>query len=147
MPALSGSAPAAPTQASATWVDGERFLTTGSSGHAIIFDSDRGLNSAPGPMEMVLRALCACSATDVVMILAKARQRFTSVVVEAEGERAPKPPTVYTRIHVRYRVAGHDLDTAAVERAVALSHEKYCSVLATLQHTATITHELAVGPA
>lgn len=90
---------------------------------------------------MVLRSLCACSATDIVIVLRKTRQPWSGVVVSAEGERAPQPPTVYTRIHMVYRIAGAGVDPAVAERAVALSQEKYCSVLATLRHTAVITHE------
>ncbi len=138
--------PAAVT-ASAVWLDGERFVTTGSSGHAVVLDSDRRLNSAPGPVEMVLRSLCGCTATDVVVVLRKKRQPFTRVEVSAAAERAPEPPTVLTRIVVRYRVEGNGLDPAAVERAVALSHEKYCSVMAMLRSTASITYEISLGPA
>jgi len=136
------SAPAPPTIASALWVDAERFLTAGSSGHAVVLDADRVLNSAPGPMEMVLRSLCACSATDVLIVLKKTRQAFRHVEVSAEGERAPAPPQVYTHIHLRYRVLGERVDRSVVERAVALSHAKYCSVFLMLQPSVAITHEI-----
>ncbi|MGH9414746.1 MAG: OsmC family protein [Terriglobales bacterium] len=137
----------APTTAAARWTEGEQFLTQGSSGHDVWMDSDRESNRAPGPMEMVLRSLCACSATDIVIVLRKMRQTFMSVVVTAEGERAPAPPTVYTRIHLQYRIAGTHVERHAAERAVALSQEKYCSVLATLRHTARITHALVLEEA
>lgn len=110
-------------------------------------DSDRDTNRAPGPMEMLLRSLCACSATDVVIVLKKKRQAVTAVEVTAEGERAPEPPTVYTQIHMTYRIAGHQVEKQAAERAVALSQEKYCSVLATLRPTARISHELVLEEA
>ena len=139
------SAPAV-TSASALWVDGECFLTGGSSGHAVVLDSDRDRNTAPGPMEMVLRGLCGCTATDVVVVLKKKRQPFTRVEVSAEAERAPAPPTVFTRIRIVYRVEGDGLDRAAVERAVTLSHEKYCSVMAMLRSTAKITYEIVTRP-
>lgn len=142
------------TSASALWVDGERFVSDGSSGHAVAFDSDRERNTAPGPMEMLLRSLCACSATDLVIMLKKSRQAVERLEVAAEGERAAEPPRVYTRIHVTYRVRGRNLDRAAAERAVKLSQSKYCSVFVTLEGKATITHELvleetgaAAGPA
>ncbi len=110
-------------------------------------DSDRASNLAPGPMEMVLRSLCACSATDVVIVLKKKRQAFTAVEVTAAGERAPEPPTVYTQIHMKYRIAGHHVDRQAAERAIALSQEKYCSVLATLRQRARISYELILEEA
>src|SRR5262245_60414000 len=104
-------------KAEAEWKDGERFVGSGSSGHAFIIDSDRQRNTAPGPMEYVLIALCACTATDVVSILTKKREKFTSVRVRAEGERAPEPPTVYTKIKLIYTVGG-PVSKKAVEDAV-----------------------------
>lgn len=93
-------------------------------------------------MEMVLRALCACSATDVVMILRKARQPLAALTVSADADRAPQPPTVFTRIHLRYRIAG-PVDRDHAERAVRLSQDKYCSVAAMLSRTAALSHEIA----
>ncbi len=148
MPTLDPSAPPpAAVTAAAVWLDGERFVTTGSSGHAVVLDSDRALNSAPGPVEMVLRSLCGCTATDMVIVLRKKRQPFTRIEVSAVAERAPEPPTVLTRIAMRYRVEGDGLDQQAVERAALLSHEKYCSVLAMLRSTATVTYEVSLGRA
>src|SRR4051812_26069665 len=93
--------------AEAQWTDGERFVATGTSGHSITMDADRSRNTAPGPMEMVLLALCGCTATDVVMILNKKREKFTSLRVRAEAERAKEPPTVYTQIKLIYTVGGN----------------------------------------
>lgn len=132
------------TQASALWTGHERFLTTGSSGHALVLDSDRALNSAPGPVEMVLRSLCACSATDMVLILAKARQSWSRLEVSAEAERAPAPPAVFTRVHMVYRLVGARLDRHVVDRAIELSHSKYCSVFVMLHHGAKFTHEVII---
>jgi putative redox protein len=123
------------------WVDGERFLVSASSGHAIVVDSDRERNSAPGPMELVLMGLCACTATDVVSILRKKREPFSGVEVRAEAERATTPPTVYTAIKLIYTVSG-DVSRKAVEDAVRLSEEKYCGVAAMLKSTARITAEI-----
>jgi putative redox protein len=92
-------------------------------------------------MEYVLLALCACTATDVVSILSKKRERFTSLRVHAEGERAPQPPTVYTQIKVIYQVGG-EVTKKAVEDAIRLSQEKYCSVSQMVSKTATITVEI-----
>lgn len=135
------------THASATWTDGESFTSEGSSGHSVAFDSDRASNRAPGPMEMVLRSLCACSATDLVIVLRKKRQEFTGIRVSAEGERATVPPQVYTKIHMRYEVAGRGVQREAVQRAVELSQEKYCSVFAMLRHTASTSYEIVLQEA
>ena len=123
------------------WLDGERFVAHGSSNHSVVFDSDRDRNTAPGPMEYVLMALCACTATDVVSILKKKREPFTSFQVRAEGERAAEPPTVYTQIRLIYRVGGK-VAKKSMEDAVRLSKEKYCSVSAMLGKTAKITTEI-----
>ena len=125
-------------EARVQWTDGERFVGTASSGHALVVDSDRQRNTAAGPMELVLVGLCACTATDVVSILRKKRQPFTRVEVRAEAERAKQPPTVYETIKLIYTVGGQ-VSKKAVEDAVRLSEEKYCSVSAMLQKTAKIT--------
>jgi putative redox protein len=127
--------------ATATWKDGERFVGEGSSGHAFIMDSDRQRNTAPGPMEYVLIALCGCTASDVVSILTKKREKFTSLKVRAEGERAAEPPTIYTKIKLIYTVGG-GVSKKAMEDAVKLSKEKYCSVSQMLQKSAAITTEI-----
>jgi putative redox protein len=128
-------------KASVEWTDGEQFLCVGSANHAIVIDSDRQRNTAAGPMELVLIALCACTATDVVSILTKKREMFTSLQVRAEGERAPEPPTVYKQIKLIYSVGG-TVSKKAMEDAVKLSKEKYCSVSQMLQKTAAISTEI-----
>ena len=126
--------------ASASWTDKERFIGTASSGHAIVVDAGKE-KSGNSPMELVLIGLCSCTASDVVSILQKKRQPFTGVEVRAEGERASEPPSVYTSINLHYRVSGK-VDRKAVEDAVRLSKEKYCSVSQMLQKTAKITYEI-----
>src|SRR5512146_554668 len=128
-------------EAKVNWVDGEQFVGSGSSGHAFVIDSDRQRNTAPGPMELVLVGLCACTATDVVTVLRKKRQPVAGVEVRAEAERATEPPTVYTSIKLVFTVSG-PVSRQAVERAVELSQEKYCSVSAMLKSTARITTEI-----
>jgi putative redox protein len=123
------------------WIDGERFVGVASSGHSVIIDSDRKRNTASGPMELVLIALCACTATDVVSILKKKREPFTELRVHAEAERASDAPTVYTKIKLVYRVSGA-VGKKSMEDAVRLSEEKYCSVSQMLQKTAKITWEI-----
>jgi putative redox protein len=129
--------------ASIQWIGEEKFVATSPSGHAITIDSDRTSNKAPGPMELVLMALGACTGTDVVSILKKKRQKLESLEVICSGERASEPPTVWTKLEVLYRLRGV-LDEAAVKRAIELSEQKYCSVSAMLQKTATLTwrHEI-----
>src|ERR1700721_2878100 len=92
--------------ATVKWVGGEEFLAEMPSGHAVVFDADRKHNSAPGPMEMLLGALGACTAVDVAVILEKKRQKLASLEIEISGERAPEPPTVWTRIDMTYRFTG-----------------------------------------
>jgi putative redox protein len=128
-------------EATVNWVDGERFVASASSGHAFVIDSDRQRNTAPGPMELVLVGLCACTATDVVIVLRKKRQPVEGVEVHAEAERATEPPTVYTSIKLVFTVTG-PVSRQAVERAVELSQEKYCSVSAMLRSTVKITTEI-----
>ena len=128
-------------EAQVTWSDGERFVGSASSGHAIVIDSDRQRNTAPGPMELVLIGLCACTATDVVSILGKKREPFIGVQVRAQAERATEAPTVYKSIKLIYTISGQ-VSRKAAEDAVRLSEEKYCSVSAMLKGTARITTEL-----
>ena len=129
--------------ASIRWIGEEKFVATSPSGHAITVDSDRTSNKAPGPMELVLMALGACTGTDVVSILKKKRQKLESLEVICSGERASEPPTVWTKLEILYRLRGV-LDEAAVKRAIELSEQKYCSVSAMLQKTAKLTwrHEI-----
>lgn len=123
------------------WTDGERFIGVATSGHSMVVDSDRKRNSGTGPMELVLIGLCACTATDVVSILTKKREVFTALTVRAEAERATEPPTVYESIRLIYTVTGK-VSSKAMEDAVRLSKEKYCSVSQMLQKTAKITSEI-----
>lgn len=120
------------------WISQQKFAATSPSGHAITLDSDRKSNQGPGPMELLLMALGACTATDVVIVLEKKRQKLQSLEVICSGERAAEPPTVWTKLEILYRLRGQ-LDEAAVKHAIALSEEKYCSVAATLKKTATLS--------
>lgn len=122
------------------WTDKERYLGEATSRHAIVMDtaSEKTANS---PMELVLIALCGCTASDVVGILRKKREPFTSLEVSAHGERAQGYPAVFTEIKLKYRVGGK-VSAKAMEDAVRLSKEKYCSVSAMLEKTAKITIEI-----
>ncbi len=129
--------------ATVKWAGSERFLARTPSGHALPLDSDRKSNTAPGPMELLLVALGACTATDVVVILGKKRQKLDSLEVVVSGERATEAPTVWVKLEILYRLRG-ELDEKAVRDAIELSEKKYCSVAATLQKTAPISfrHEI-----
>jgi len=124
-------------EAKAIWTDNERYLGEASSRHAIVMDT-AAEKTASTPMELVLIALCGCTASDVVGILRKKREPFTHLEVRAQGERASGYPAVYTEIKLIYRVGGK-VSHKAVEDAVRLSKEKYCSVSAILERTAKIT--------
>ena len=129
--------------ATVKWVAGEEFTATLPSGHSVSFDADRKHNAAPGPMEMLLGALGACTSVDVVMILEKKRQKLTSLEIAISGERAREPPSVWTKIEMIYRLAG-DLEPKAVRDAIELSQFKYCSVAAMLRKTAEITYRFEI---
>ena len=124
--------------ASVQWIGEEKFVAISPSGHAIAIDSDRQSNKASGPMELLLMALGACTATDVVTILEKKRQKLAALTVICSGERASAPPSVWTKLEIVYRVRG-DVDEAAVRRAIELSEAKYCSVSAMLKNSAMLT--------
>jgi len=126
------------------WVGKERFVAQSPSGHMVALDSDRSSTGAPGPMELLLVALGACTATDVVSILAKKRQKLESLEVEVSGERAAESPTVWMKLEIVYKLRG-DLDEQAVKHAIQLSEEKYCSVAAMLRKTAPITFRYEIA--
>lgn len=127
-------------EANATWTENERYIGSATSCHAIVMDagSEKTANS---PMELILIALCGCTASDVVGILRKKREPFTGLEVRAEAQRAEGYPAVYTEIKLTYRVRGQ-VAPKAMEDAVGLSKEKYCSVSAMLAKTAKITSSI-----
>jgi putative redox protein len=127
------------------WVGKQQFVAVGPSGHAVAMDSDRDSNTAPGPMEFLLLALGACTATDIVIILEKKRQKLQSLEVICSGERGKDPPQVWTKLSLLYRLRGH-LDESGVKQAIELSEEKYCSVSATLKKTAELTWRYEILP-
>jgi putative redox protein len=132
--------------ASVKWIGEQKFVATSPSGHATTIDSDRDSNKAPGPMELVLMALGACTATDIVIVLEKKRQKLESLEVICSGERAAAPPTVWTKLEILYRLRGQ-LNDAAVKHAIKLSEEKYCSVSAMLKKTASTSWRYEILPA
>jgi len=129
--------------ATVKWIAGEEFIAQMPSGQAVPFDADRKHNAAPGPMDMLLGALGACTSVDVVLILTKKRQKLASLEVVISGERAPLPPSVWTKIDMIYRLSGA-VEEKAAHDAIELSQTKYCSVAAMLRKTAVITYRFEI---
>jgi len=126
---------------------GMTFIVETGSGHLIAIDGapeGGGRNLAPRPMEVVLAGAGGCTAYDVVLILKRGRHDVRGCDVRLTAERAAEDPKVFTRIAFHFTVRGRNLSRAAVERAVQLSHEKYCSATAMLAKTAEITHTVEV---
>jgi putative redox protein len=125
--------------AKARWTEKMAFEATSNSGHSFLVDGDS--KAASCPMDLVLAALCGCTAYDVVSILQKKREPLMGLEVSAKAEKALEPPRVYTAIELLYRVKGN-VSRKAVVDAVRLSEEKYCSVAAMLNKTAKITYQI-----
>ena len=134
------------------WIaaSGMGFVAETGSGHLLTMDGaldGGGRNLAPRPMETVLAGTGGCAAYDVVLILKRGRHDVTGCRVKVSAERAPNDPKVFTRIHMHFTVTGRNLSVDAVARAIALSHEKYCSASIMLAKTAEIatSHEIVVA--
>ena len=123
------------------WKHGEVFQATAENGNTITIDADSAHKHGPGPLETVLMALCSCTSVDVVSILQKKRQSLTGLRVTATATQAPTPPRVFTHISLTYAVRGK-LSRKAVEDAVSLSKNKYCSVSKMLEKAATIDYQI-----
>lgn len=122
--------------------EGMLFIGKTGTGHIAAMDGapeGGGHNLAPRPMEMVLVGTGGCTAYDVVLILKRGRHQVTGCSVVLQAERADVDPKVFTKINFAFTVTGKNLTRAAVERAISLSHEKYCSASAMLAHIAAIT--------
>ena len=126
---------------------GMSFIGESGSGHAVVMDGAPeagGRNLGPRPMEMLLMGTGGCSAFDVVLILQKARQKVTDCQVKLQANRAETDPKVFTQIHFHFIVSGEALSESAVERAVKLSHDKYCSASIMLAQVAQISHSIEI---
>jgi putative redox protein len=123
------------------WKQGKIFEGIAENGNTVLFDADPAHAHGPSPMEAVLMALCGCTSVDVVSILEKKRQPLTGLRVTATAEQAESAPRVFTRIMLTYAVRGR-LSRKAVEDAVVLSKNKYCSVSQMLEKAATIEYEI-----
>ncbi len=127
------------------WVGSKQFVGIDSTKHSIVMSTtDEGVGMKPS--ELILVALGACTAVDVVDIMAKKRQPLSFLEISADGEQDPNPPWPYRKIHLTYRLRGKGLTDKAVEQAIQLSEEKYCSVAATLRGVATITTSFEILP-
>ena len=135
-------------QATVKWVDGVMFVGETGSGHAVVMDGPPdhgGRNMGMRPMEMILLGLGGCSSFDVVQILQKGRNNIVNCVAEISAEWVDAVPSVFSKIHLHFVVSGRDLKESAVERAVKLSAEKYCSASIMLSKAGVeITHDFEV---
>lgn len=125
------------------WHEGMSFIAETGSGHLVAMDGAPeagGRNLAPRPMELLLAGTGGCTSFDIVMILRKGRQVVSGCEVRIDAERAAEDPKVFTRIGMHFIVRGKGLKPEAVERAVKLSAEKYCSASIMLGKTATVSH-------
>lgn len=121
--------------------EGMRFIGTADSGHAVALDdsADSGGGSAATPVELVLIALAGCAGMDVISILRKQRQPVRGLEVRAHGQRRDELPRIFTTIRLHFVVRGADVAPSAIERAIELTQERYCSVWGMLAPQATIT--------
>ena len=129
------------------WYENASFIAESGSGHGVVMDGppeSGGKNLGPRPMEMLLMGMGGCASFDVVHILKKGRQPITDCVAEIEAERADTDPKVFTKIHLHFIVSGKGLKPDAVERAIQLSAEKYCSASIMLGKTAEVTHDFEI---
>lgn len=130
-----------------TLTENMQFEGEASSGHRLIMDADDesgGQNKGFRPMELLLVGFGGCSGMDVISILRKKRQNVTGLEMNVKGERADSHPHVYKDVHIEYVVRGKEIQKEAVERAIALSLDKYCSVGATIAKAGTITHSYRI---
>lgn len=125
------------------WIGGKQFVGIDSTKHSVVLStSDEGVGMKPS--ELLLVALASCTAVDVVDILAKKRMPLEALEISASGEQDPEPPWTYRKIHLKYCLKGSNLNQKAVEQAIQLSEEKYCSVAATLRGVAEITWDYEI---
>ena len=129
------------TEIRTRWIDGMQFLSISSGGHPLVMDASPdggGRGEGIGPMELMLHALAGCTGVDVVSILQKKRQPLKGLEIKVKGERRQEYPRVYSHVEIEYVFKGKGLDPKAVEQAIKLSQEKYCSVEAHLAAFAQI---------
>ncbi|MGE4594928.1 MAG: OsmC family protein [Gammaproteobacteria bacterium] len=129
------------------WIDGMMMVGESGSGHAVVMDGPAdvgGNNMGVRPMEMLLIGMAGCTTVDVVSTLKKMRENIDDCIAEVSAERASEHPKVFTNIHIHFIVQGLDLNPAKVEKAIALSADKYCSASIMMAKTANVTHDFEV---
>ncbi len=127
------------------WIGGKQFVGIDSTCHSVVLSTqDEGVGIKPS--ELLLIAVASCSAVDVVEILTKKRMPLSFLEISSSGEQEKDPPWTFRKIHLNFRLAGKNLTEKAVEQAIQLSEEKYCSVAATLRATAEITTSFEILP-
>ena len=134
-------------EATVKWVDGRTFLGESGSGHTVVMDGPPdhgGRNIGIRPMEMILLGVGGCSSFDVMDILQKGRHDVVDCVAELTAERVDVVPSVFSKIHLHFKVSGRNLKDSVVQRAVKLSAEKYCSASIMLGKSVEITHDFEV---
>ncbi len=124
----------------------EFFIATTPSGHAIAIDVKGGRRAAPGPLELFVSGLGACTAADVISVLQKKREQVTAYHVEIRTERLEEHPRAFRRFALKHVIRGRNISAEAVERAIALSTDKYCSAVATVRPTAEIVTSYEIQP-
>jgi putative redox protein len=127
------------------WVTGKQFVGTDERNQSVVLSGDDPAKGV-SPSQMLLIGLSACTAYDVLEIMTKKRKPLQMLEIIATGEQDPKPPWAYRRINLKYRVSGADLTQSALEQAVQLSLEKYCSVAATVRGVAALSTEVEIVP-
>lgn len=135
-------------KASVRWIDDVMFVAETGSGHAVVVDGppdSGGRNIGMRPMELVLLGVGSCTSFDVISILKKARQPVEDCIAEIEAERSDDIPSVFTKIHIHFRITGSALKESQVKRAVELSADKYCSASIMLGRGGVeITHDYEI---
>jgi putative redox protein len=125
------------------WIQGKQFIGIDSTQHSVVLSTpDEGIGVKPS--DLLLIAVAACCAVDVVEILVKKRMPLTHMEISTSGEQDPNPPWTFRKIHMHFQMAGKNLTEKAVAQAIALSEEKYCSVAATVRATAQITTDFEI---
>lgn len=120
------------------WIEDLKFTADLSDGRVIKLDSSQQMGDAFTPMELFLVALAGCTAMDIQWIMAKQRQKVDHLEVGIRGKRRQRDPRYYETIDIEYRISGSEITKAAVERAIRLSREKYCSVKAMLKDSVKV---------
>ena len=129
--------------ATVKWIEGKQFIGVDSTRHSVVLSTpDEGIGIKPS--DLLLIAVASCSAVDVVEILEKKRMPLTSLEISSTGEQDQDPPWTFRKIHLHYKISGKNLTEKAVEQAIHLSEEKYCSVAATVRATAQIITDFEI---